>query len=56
MSPKNRDLFSSKHLFLIVASKECSFQDHIEMELKNVFVIFEGFFEWQKIKLGNSNF
>ena len=37
-----------QHLFLTFVNKEIFFQEYVEMELKIFFIIFEGFFDWQK--------
>ena len=36
------------HLFLIFVNNFIFVQESIEMEFKVLFMIFEGFFEWQK--------
>ena len=41
-------MFVITRLFLTVVDKEIFFQEYIEMELITFFVIFEGFFKWQK--------
>ena len=45
---KRRFSFLIKHIYLIFVNKEILFQVCIEIQLKVVFIIFEGFFEWQK--------
>ena len=43
-----RFIFLITHLFVIFVDKETFFQEYIEMESKTFFIIFEGFFKWQK--------
>ena len=45
---KNRGLFSSLHICFLYLLTRIFFQECIEMELKFFYIIFEGFFEWQK--------
>ena len=46
--PKNRGLFSSLRICFLYLLTTIFFQEYIEMELKRFYIIFEGFFEWQK--------
>ena len=43
-----RFIFLITHLLVIIVDKEIFFQEYIEMESKTFFIIFEGFFKWQK--------
>ena len=43
-----RFIFLTTHLLVIIVDKEVFFQEYIEMESKTFFIIFEGFFKWQK--------
>ena len=43
-----RFIFLITHLLVIIVDKETFFQEYIEVESKTFFIIFEGFFKWQK--------
>ena len=45
---KNRFIFLITHLSLVFVNKAFFFQKYTEMKLQMFFIIFVGFFEWQK--------
>ena len=45
---KKRFIFLITHSFLLFDDEDIIFLEYIEMELKTFFVIFAGFFKWQK--------